>query len=136
MKTDESVIDFPKDGLCPEIWDKVIAVDGINETWTLKPEVEKKLLSIVRMACEEAKVQFALDQVQVNITGSITSNSYTENADIDVHLHLMYTIRELAEVTQERFNEAFKKVRQHYASEGLEGDEGMSVSGHPIELYY
>jgi len=29
----ESVIDFPKDSLCPEIWDKVVAADGMREVW-------------------------------------------------------------------------------------------------------
>ena len=32
MKT-ESVIDFPKATLCPEVWEKVVASDGMGEVW-------------------------------------------------------------------------------------------------------
>lgn len=100
----------------------------------MKPEVETKILNIVKMTCEEAKISF--NQIKINITGSITSNSYTQNADIDVHLQLINPIREPSDITQNRFSEAFKKVKQHYESEGLEGNQGLFVSGHPIEVYY
>ena len=76
MKT-ESVIDFPKDTLCPDVWEKVVAADGMDEVWQLKHDVKDKVLKVWKHVCPNAKV--------VHITGSITSNSYTENADIDVH---------------------------------------------------
>ena len=41
--TDESVIDFPKEGLCPDIWEKVVSQDGMNETWQLKHDVREQL---------------------------------------------------------------------------------------------
>ena len=76
---DESVIDFPKaEGLCSEVWDKAVSpADGISEVYVLKPDVKDKVLKVWKHACPNAKV--------VHITGSITSNSYVENADIDVH---------------------------------------------------
>jgi len=37
MKTVESVLDFPKDGLCPEVWEKVVGLDA-NEQWGLTDE--------------------------------------------------------------------------------------------------
>lgn len=41
----ESVIDFPKSDLCPEIWEKVIsAKDGLTEVYQLIPEVEAKII--------------------------------------------------------------------------------------------
>ena len=41
--TDESVIDFPKEGLCPDVWEKVISQDGVNETWQLKQDVRQQV---------------------------------------------------------------------------------------------
>lgn len=35
----DSVIDFPKDSLCLEVWEKVIDKNGVNEVWQLKPEI-------------------------------------------------------------------------------------------------
>jgi len=78
----ESVIDFPKDGLCPEIWDEVIDSDGVNEVWHLRPEVRAKIQEVFEHIVEATRQRFNI----LHITGSITSNSYTENADIDVHL--------------------------------------------------
>lgn len=41
--TDESVIDFPKEGLCPDVWEKVIGQDGVNETWQLRQDVRQQV---------------------------------------------------------------------------------------------
>lgn len=92
----ESVIDFPKDGLCPEIWEKVISADGMNETWQLKDEAKLKILQFVIKLLDTAHLPSKCDAI--HITGSITSNSYTENADIDIHF-VGFHIREFAEMT-------------------------------------
>lgn len=97
MKADESVLDFPKDGLCPSIWEKVVDSQGVDETWRMKRSARDKLLWIAQAVCEQAKLDY--NRTAVNVTGSITSNTYTSNADIDLHLHLEYTIREFAEMT-------------------------------------
>ena len=60
-------------------------------------KIKDKLLGIARMVCDEAKVDF--DRTRVYITGSITSNTFTPTADIDMHFRLLYTIREFAEMT-------------------------------------
>ena len=41
--TDESVIDFPKESLCPDVWEKVIDQDGVNETWQLRQDVRQQV---------------------------------------------------------------------------------------------
>lgn len=46
MKT-ESVIDFPKATLCPEIWEKVVDANGMNEIWQLKPDVKAKIMNFI-----------------------------------------------------------------------------------------
>lgn len=98
------------------------------------PEVQDKLLGIARMVCDEAKVDF--DRTRVYITGSITSNTFTPTADIDMHFRLLYTIREFAEMTQKRFRNAFEQVKQRFESSGLQNDEEFAVAGHPVEVYY
>ena len=107
MKT-ESVIDFPKATLCPEIWEKVVDQNGMNEVWKLIPEVKAKIMNFIQKLADLAKLQFPNE---IHITGSITSNSYTENADIDIHI-LKYSIHEPVRITQSRFVEAFKIMRE------------------------
>ena len=125
----ESVLDFPSEGLCQDIWENV---EGLG--WRMLPEVKDKLLRIARMVCDEAKVDF--DRTSVYITGSITSNTFTPTADIDMHFRLLYTIREFAEMTQKRFRDAFEQVKQRFESNGLQNDEEFAVAGHPVEVYY
>lgn len=62
------------------------------------------------------------------MTGSLTSNTYTSKADIDIHFRLQYKIRELGEVTQRRFKAAFDRVK----ASGMQTE----IAGHPIEAYY
>lgn len=52
MKADESVLDFPKDGLCPSIWEKVVDSQGVDETWRMKRSARDKLLWIAQAVCE------------------------------------------------------------------------------------
>ena len=44
----ESVIDFPKVGLCPEIWEKVVDDTGLGDMWKLRREVKDKLIAITQ----------------------------------------------------------------------------------------
>ena len=115
MKT-ESIIDFPKDSLCPDVWEKVVAADGMGEVWQLKHDVKDKVLEVWKQACPNAKV--------VHITGSITSNSYTENADIDVHfLDADVTFNDNMQLEQFQ-----KEVRDRY--------QKTYIGKHLIEVYY
>ena len=79
----ESTIDFPKQSLCPDIWEKVIDAESINETWRPIEYIRAGLLRIAKKIAEYTKLPY--DKLDIHITGSITSNSYTENADIDLH---------------------------------------------------
>lgn len=55
-QADESVLDFPQDGLCPDIWEKVISADGAAETWRMVPAVRQYLLLVAAAVCSEARV--------------------------------------------------------------------------------
>ena len=54
----ESVIDFPKSDLCPEIWEKVISArDGLTEVYQLIPEVEAKIIQIYNQLQKDINIR-------------------------------------------------------------------------------
>ncbi len=122
----ESVIDFPKDTLCPHIWEKVVDQNGMKEVWKIIPDVKTRIFNFIKQLLETAKLGNLPDSI--HITGSITSNSYTENADIDIHFHGFH-IRELSQHTQIRISNALKKLRET-------NKEVTYIGSHPLEVYY
>ena len=60
----------------------------------------------------------------MHITGSITSNSYTENADIDMHF-----LASSFEGNDEEAEALNKQLREAYA-------EKVFIAKHPIEVYF
>lgn len=118
----DSVIDFPKDSLCLEVWEKVIDKNGVNEVWQLKPEIRTTIQQLVETLASQTKINFT----DIHITGSITSNSYTQNADIDVHLLIdQYTSN------SEQDNQINQTLIKAYKSIGK-----IFVGKHPIEVYF
>ena len=118
----ESVIDFPKVGLCPEIWEKVVDDTGLGDMWKLRREVKDKLIAITQ-ALQSTQL-LPNDSLIVHVTGSITSNQYTENADIDLHFHS----DSLQFNSNEEVDDLNKKLRASYKQE--------FIGKHPIEIYY
>lgn len=119
----ESVIDFPKSDLCPEIWEKVISArDGLTEVYQLIPEVEAKIIQIYNQLQRDTDMSFS----GARITGSITSNTYTENADIDLHI----LIKSLDNIKDdaEKIDAYNKLIRDKYKK--------TYIGKHPIEVYY
>ena len=118
----ESVIDFPKAGLCPEIWEKVVDDTGLGDMWKMRQEVKDKLVAIVQ------ELQMAqllpVNDLVIHVTGSITSNQYTENADIDLHFHS----DSLQLNSNEEVDKLNKELRASYKQE--------FIGKHPIEIYY
>ena len=115
----ESVIDFPKDGLCPEVWEKVMDEEGASEVWRMIPEVKQKLVIIATTLCPDATV--------IHVTGSITSNQYTKNADIDLH----FKADKMKFNSNDEVDDYNKKLRRRYEKAGKQ-----YVGEHPIEVYY
>lgn len=116
----ESIIDFPQDTLCPEVWQKVMSSDGANIVQQLTPNAQQKIQSVVENIVNATGLHFDT----IHITGSITSNSYTSNADIDVHL--LDSQSNVDEATAESINQ---KIRDAYV-------EKVFVGTHPIEVYF
>ena len=113
----ESTIDYPKsDGLCQEIWQRSVSLNGVTEEWTLVPEVADTIQNVISSVFPEAET--------VHITGSITSNSYTKNADIDVHV-----LTPSKNVSEAEADEINKQIRVKYS-------EKKFIGTHPIEIYF
>ena len=118
----ESVIDFPKAGLCPEIWEKVVDDTGLGDMWKMRQEVKDKLIAIVQ-ELQTAQL-LPINGLVIHVTGSITSNQYTENADIDLHFHS----DSLQLNSNEEVDKLNKDLRASYKQE--------FIGKHPIEIYY
>lgn len=118
----ESVIDFPKVGLCPEIWEKVVDDTGLGDMWKMRQEVKDKLIAIVQ-ELQTAQL-LPVNGLVIHVTGSITSNQYTENADIDLHFHS----DSLQLNSNEEVDKLNKDLRASYKQE--------FIGKHPIEIYY
>lgn len=74
----ESSIDFPQPTLSKYVWDK-------EGQYQLKGQVKKKIEKVFSRY-PNLKLKELTDII--NIVGSITSNQYTEEADIDVHFNV------------------------------------------------
>lgn len=113
----ESVIDYPKaDGLCPDVWAQRVGLDGISLEWHLTDAASEKIHAVIQQVFPEAR--------EVHITGSITSNSYAKNADIDLHF-IGDVKNNLSDANDEQLN---KELRAKY--------QQTYIGTHPIEIYF
>lgn len=133
MKTEESVIDFPKAELCPEVWEKVIDKNGMSEIWQLTDVARLKLEKITLYLWDCIKDTEGYDGgIGAHITGSITSNQYTENADIDLHLY--WRSEKPFTGDAEALNKAVKAhFEENFKDESL---DDAYIGKHPIEVYF
>lgn len=119
---DESILDSPKEDLDPEVW--TLNADGeyIPTTYA-----SKKIDAVVQWAVS----RFGITDPVVHITGSIGSNSFGQESDIDVH----FCSETFEPGDIDEFNREF---REAFALEfGPEtGSETGKIGTHPIEVYY
>lgn len=117
----ESIMDQPVEGMCREVWD--IPEDG---TPTMNDEARAKIQNIVDWIVEK----FDLVNHSVNVTGSITSNSYTKTSDIDVHMSSPV-------INEQNADEMNRQLRKEYAECFENSFSGSDRIGeHPIEVYF
>ena len=121
MKAVESVLDQPQNDLCKEVWRK--DKDG---NYSLKPEACQKISNIVNWIIEK----FDLDNPSVNITGSITSNSYSKDSDIDVHIYSPVIPQDKADNYNKQLRVAYEETFKDSFS------ETDKIGSHPIEVYF
>lgn len=111
----ESTIDFPQEDLDPAVWNKKANI------YTIKPEI-KGLIFNVLDKYEPVNLREIADTI--HITGSIGTNQYTEDADVDVHIVTSPMKVKDGGIVQK---EVFKFFRE-------EGNVEY-VGKHPIEVY-
>lgn len=117
----ESILDTPKEGLDQLVWTK--KEDG---TYTLTDFARTNIGFIV----EYVKKTFKLQNVSVRIIGSITSNQYSEDSDIDLH----FSFNGLTEDNSEEFNKVLRADFDENFKDIYTGKD--KVGEHPIEVYF
>lgn len=118
----ESILDTPKSGLDPSVWRK-----NESGSFVLTDSAEYAVKTVV----DYVKKVFSIENPSVRIIGSITSNQYSNDSDIDVHITFEGLTDEnqedLNKVLRADFNENYKDMHRH--------DE-YYVGEHPIEVYF
>lgn len=120
----ESVLDHPRDDLDASVWTR----NGSGE-YVLTTEAERKISNVVRFMTEDGETH--LNSFCVRITGSITSNQYSEKSDIDVH----FSSNEIPEADAEEFNKAFRK-RFEDEFRQIHTRDAYTIGTHQIEVYF
>ena len=73
----ESTIDYPvSEGLCPEVWDRT------ESGYVIKEDIKQKATELV----DKLLAHYKVEAKGVDVVGSICSNQYTDDADIDIHI--------------------------------------------------
>lgn len=116
----ESIIDYPNEkGLSQDIWEK----DG--DEYVLKTEVREKIESIFEK-CPYQEVVKAMKDIR--IVGSICSNTYDENTDIDVHVSV-----DMEKLPKEKSFQDWQKMLMKWSHNNQ--DKLVKFDNHPIEIF-
>ena len=117
----ESIMDFPvSEGLISDIWRQ----NGEGQ-WELLPEVEGKLSDIA----SELISTFKIPQPSVHIIGSICSNLYAADTDIDLHFLS-------PKANPEKADELIGLLRTKFEQMKAMNPEIGRIGDHPIEVYF
>ena len=121
----ESILDDPKEGLCPDVW------DSSSMPPVLLDEAQNKIDKLIAWAQE----QYKFNDLSVYIIGSICSNSWTEDSDIDIDFcALGSTENDNDEEAVREFGWRFKKsFIDIYAKDN---PDDAKIGSHPIEVYF
>lgn len=128
-----SILDYPKPGLDPQVWQ----ADGTMHT-PIKQEILKKLSDFFQAKGIKKEVKKFVNYV--NIIGSLTSYQYNSKSDLDVHvgIHLNAFKDALSKTTfWVNDDELVDLLNKHWKDE-LNDIDPKVVSGtnHPIEYFF
>lgn len=98
-RVSESVLDFPREDLDKSVWQR-----GESGEYELTPEAEAKVARVVGFLVKSCNIQ----NCSVNMTGSITSNSYSDDSDIDLHFNSPLVKKSDAEEVNKRLRDSFE----------------------------
>ena len=120
MTYNESILDRPQEGLDSFVWDLKDGRYVLSDT--AKYKIKKIILWILQT--------FDIEYFGANITGSITSNQYVEDSDIDLHI----TTPIVNDDNQEELN---RQLRYKFENEfKLKNENDAYIGNHPIEVYF
>ena len=115
--TSESLVDFPRTELEPAIWDKE------GDDYTLRKDVELQILEYLSSCPEEDLNVICKD---LHIVGSIGTNLYLPETDIDVHI---IPRDEVIPETEEESTAWVQKVKKWSMRNPI------YIGEHPLEIY-
>lgn len=116
----ESVLDQPRKGLDPAVWQKL--PDG---SIYLTADAKMKILKAVKWLIAKYQVDFNA----IHLIGSITSNSYTDDSDIDIHV----CANSIPTGDEMSFNKTMKQ--DYWDNYYPQHEQELLIGSHPIELY-
>jgi len=116
----ESNIDFPREELAPDVW------DTIDKSITLKKEVKAKIIETLKKFTEFDL--YAIIQ-NIRVIGSITSNKYTDETDLDVHLTI-----DTEKIPEGYDPESFRDYVKDWFDDNRDSIDAK-INEHPIEVY-
>ncbi len=123
IRSNESIIDYPMAGLSKSVW-----TDEDGE-YRLRGDVKRKILNTLGMYKEANLVDMDNSDErgieEIHIVGSICTNQYTEDTDIDVHIVVG---PDSMDFEDEQFQE---DVHDWFKEEG----NIQYIDNHPIEVY-
>lgn len=129
----ESIIDSPKAGLCPDVWEQVMDATGSGMVWTLTTEARLKLEKVAIHLMDWMNIK----SYEVHIVGSITSNQYSSTSDIDIHFCKLDENDALVPVPEETAQSYTMMLRAELEENFKDMYLADAYIGqHPIEVYF
>lgn len=116
----ESVLDQPKEEMDKTVWNKV------EDGYVLTDEAKDKINKLILWAVDKLGVS----NYKANIIGSITSNSYSPDSDIDVHISSSEIPEEQSDAVNKELKSEFEKVYK------TQNKDDSSIGSHPLEVYF
>jgi len=121
----ESSIDFPREDLDLDVWKKE------DNTYVIHPAVRRKILNFIAKYPEEDLIDIAAagesKSATIHIVGSIGTNQYLDDSDIDVHIVV-------SKDSEYHGDEEFQEKTRKWFNEHRDEYDGY-VGKHPIEIY-
>ena len=121
----ESSIDFPREGLDPQVWEQ----EG-EDSYVLRPEAKKQILDFLEKYPDRDIIGMAKEEdgePTIHIVGSICTNQFSDEADVDVHVVLAED--------EELFNDEDGRAEVKKWFEAHREEYGATIGEHPIEVY-
>lgn len=118
----ESVLDSPKRGLDPAVWTK----NPETNTYDLTGEASARTAKLLKWVISN----YDVPDIRVFIIGSITSNQYSTNSDIDLNICTS------AATTKEQAADLCRVIKKDFTDKYMKQyPEDSFVGTHPFEIY-